>query len=144
MQQLIKLRQNNWISPQNSRALNAPANLSGEDGSVHTGTSIEGASKGNIKKNLPTIPHRSAMTFISACNCGRKQVNKEDPFTLVEANFQFYAELEDDCCADLDHIQVRNSKSLKLSRVLGRPRDTNMTDPLLPTKNCQKFSQRIF
>ena len=47
---------------------------------------------------LPTMPHKSALTYISACNCGKRQSNREDPFTLIDANYTFYAEMEDECC----------------------------------------------
>merc|ERR1719273_2792798 len=66
------------------------------------------------------------MTFISACNCGRRQVNRDDPFALIDANFKFYAELEDECCADLDHIQVPYYKEQA-----SRPLDTTLCHPSL-------------
>lgn len=104
VQELFDLRQNNWIPSRESEARKITGKLV-QDDVVQTNTPNESTPKG-IKKQLPTFPHRSAMTFSSACNCGRRQVNRDDPFALIEANFKFYAELEDECCADLDHIQV--------------------------------------
>lgn len=40
--------------------------------------------------------HSSSVTHISACNCGRSQMVRSDPFTLVEANRDFYAQFS--CC----------------------------------------------
>lgn len=36
------------------------------------------------------IPHNSGYRFTSSCNCGRKQMARNDPFTLKEANYDFY------------------------------------------------------
>lgn len=36
------------------------------------------------------IPHNSDYRYISSCNCGRKQSTRNDPFTLKEANYDFY------------------------------------------------------
>ena len=60
------------------------------------------------------MPHSSGVQYIAACNCGKKQANRlkatlfsfskivllirEDPFTLVDANFNFYQGLELECC----------------------------------------------
>jgi protein SMG8 len=52
------------------------------------------------------MPHCSGVTYTSACNCGRKQTERTDPFTLVEANFKFYLDAEEECCRDLEHIAM--------------------------------------
>ena len=59
-----------------------------------------------INRKLPTMPHMSSVTFLAACNCGRKQSNRDDPFTLKEANYLFYAEMEEECCRDLEKATV--------------------------------------
>ena len=41
---------------------------------------------------------------MSACNCGRVQGNREDPFTLEDANLKFYAEMEGECCQTLERL----------------------------------------
>lgn len=58
----------------------------------------------SLCRMLPTIAHNSGVMFLSSCNCGKRQVNREDPFTTLEANYEFYAEVEDECCHDLEHI----------------------------------------
>ena len=103
IQELISLRQNNWIPSHESEAKKITGKLID-----HGNNKSSEASTSSAKKNLPTLICRSSMTYISACNCGRRQVNRDDPFTLVQANFMFYAELEDECCGDLEHIQVYN------------------------------------
>ena len=65
---------------------------------------ISSSSSGDDK--LPTMPHRSSVTFASACNCGKKQGTREDPFNLADANFTFYNDLEDECCRDLERTPV--------------------------------------
>ena len=113
IQELINLRQNNWVPSHESEARKIAGKIiQGDD--IQSQNEMSEILSSNKKKNLPTIPHRSAMTFISACNCGRRQVNRDDPFTLVEANFMFYAELEDECCGDLEHIQVRRINEIKI------------------------------
>ena len=55
---------------------------------------------------MPTLPHRSSVTFLSACNCGRRQSTRDDPFNLLDANYAFYSDLENDCCRDLERTPV--------------------------------------
>ncbi len=50
------------------------------------------------------MPHNSGVTFVVACNCGRKLFTREDPFTVADANYRFYAEAEQDCCGELDRL----------------------------------------
>ena len=57
-------------------------------------------------KMLPVMPHNSGIAYISACNCGRRQGSREDPFTLAEANWRFYADLEEECCRELQHFPI--------------------------------------
>ena len=46
----------------------------------------------------------SCFAQVSACNCGRVQGNREDPFTLEDANLKFYAEMEGECCQTLERL----------------------------------------
>ena len=57
------------------------------------------------KKVLPAMQHSSGVQYIAACNCGRTQANREDPFKLVDANYNFYQQLEEECCKDLEHVE---------------------------------------
>ncbi|KAL7741359.1 hypothetical protein ACLKA6_013802 [Drosophila palustris] len=41
-------------------------------------------------KDKPHEKHSSGVVHISSCNCGRTQGRREDPFTLRQANYEFY------------------------------------------------------
>lgn len=43
------------------------------------------------------MEHSSGVRYVSACNCGRKQGPREDPFTVRSANFDFYKMLSEEC-----------------------------------------------
>lgn len=54
---------------------------------------------------LPSLEHCSGVVYVSACNCGRKQGPREDPFSMRTANYDFYTLLGKDCgCSDLESI----------------------------------------
>lgn len=56
--------------------------------------------------DLPVMEHSSGVRYISACNCGRKQGPRDDPFTVRAANHDFYQLLGDECgCSHYDRIQ---------------------------------------
>ena len=55
---------------------------------------------------------------------------REDPFNLYEANCGFYAELEEDCCKDLNHIQFPIFNPLKVYYLLVLVKKV-VNDPLL-------------
>merc|ERR1719447_116560 len=74
---------------------------------------VPGTKEENSGKVLPSMPHSSGVQYIAACNCGRKQANREDPFTLVDANFNFYQGLELECCKDLEHISFPEHSPVK-------------------------------
>lgn len=50
--------------------------------------------------------HSSGHVFISTCNCGRTQGRREDPYSIRQANFEFYQYLADNCslCAKVKRI----------------------------------------
>ncbi|XP_014247233.1 protein SMG8 isoform X3 [Cimex lectularius] len=60
----------------------------------------------NINKLiLRESEHWSGIQYISSCNCGVKQGNRPDPFTLKAANYSFYRDIGKECgCIHLDHI----------------------------------------
>lgn len=58
------------------------------------------------KTGVPLKSHSSRVTSISACNCGRTQGTREDPFDLKMANYDFYQDLEKKCCSYLIHIKM--------------------------------------
>ncbi len=39
---------------------------------------------------------------------------REDPFTLKDANYTFYQELEKECCQDLEHVEFPTFQPIKL------------------------------
>lgn len=41
--------------------------------------------------------HSSGVVYISACNCGKIQGNRADPYTVVQANYEFYQTLASNC-----------------------------------------------
>ncbi|PSN57691.1 Protein smg8 [Blattella germanica] len=58
------------------------------------------------RAQLPLMEHSSGVRYVSACNCGRKQGPREDPFTMRAANYDFYHLLGDDCgCNHLETIR---------------------------------------
>ncbi|XP_062606772.1 nonsense-mediated mRNA decay factor SMG8-like isoform X1 [Saccostrea cucullata] len=57
-------------------------------------------------RHLPIMPHSSQLKTKAACNCGRKQADKEDPFDHKYANFDFFDALEASCCGELEHIDL--------------------------------------
>ncbi|CAB4063199.1 SMG8 [Lepeophtheirus salmonis] len=64
--------------------------------------------------------HSSNYVFNSACNCGKTQISRADPFNIKEANFDFYFRLEDGCCQDMEHWELpfkNPSDNLHLSRI---------------------------
>ncbi|XP_040566769.1 nonsense-mediated mRNA decay factor SMG8 [Lepeophtheirus salmonis] len=64
--------------------------------------------------------HSSNYVFNSACNCGKTQISRSDPFNIKEANFDFYFRLEDGCCQDMEHWELpfkNPSDNLHLSRI---------------------------
>lgn len=50
--------------------------------------------------------HSSGETIISACNCGRSQGRRPDPYTIRQANFDFYQIMTSSCtaCGKLERI----------------------------------------
>eukprot|EP00794_Sanderia_malayensis_P015308 gene15308-16885_t len=55
---------------------------------------------------IPSKPHSSRVTTVAACNCGRTQGTREDPFDLKVANYEFYKALEKKCCHYLVHFEI--------------------------------------
>ncbi|KAG2458834.1 SMG8 protein, partial [Polypterus senegalus] len=60
--------------------------------------------KPEMDHNPPILFHNSRGRSTSACNCGRKQAPREDPFDIKAANYDFYQMLEEKCCWKLEHI----------------------------------------
>nr|CAG4642374.1 EOG090X02WG [Evadne anonyx] len=58
----------------------------------------------NSDSKLAVMPHVSGVRYVSACSCGRRQANREDPYDVKYANYEFYRLIEEDCCARLHSI----------------------------------------
>ncbi|XP_003403110.1 nonsense-mediated mRNA decay factor SMG8 [Bombus terrestris] len=78
---------------------------------IHRGGS-EGAGGGEQTEqrendnDLPIREHCSGVRYICACNCGRCQGSREDPFSLRQANYDYFQMLAKQCgCAQLENIQ---------------------------------------
>ncbi|KAI5741787.1 hypothetical protein M8J76_017083 [Diaphorina citri] len=56
------------------------------------------------RADLPIMEHSSGLRFMSSCDCGRTQAQREDPFSLREANYEFYQNVGVECgCVALEH-----------------------------------------
>lgn len=56
--------------------------------------------------NLKVMDHSSNVKYISACNCGHRQGNRDDPFTIKQGNFDFYYNLGMKCsCNELTSFE---------------------------------------
>ncbi|XP_076035791.1 nonsense-mediated mRNA decay factor SMG8 isoform X2 [Oratosquilla oratoria] len=60
--------------------------------------------------SLPVMSHSSGVVYTSVCNCGRRQGQREDPFSLKAANLTFYQQLSESCCSRLDSFQFATFK----------------------------------
>ena len=85
---------------------NRKHNIPGNQQSLEEIGESDGCENGSMNRKLPTMPHKSSVTFLAACNCGRKQSGRDDPFTLKQANYDFYAEMDEECCRDLEKVTV--------------------------------------
>merc|ERR1712136_498345 len=50
------------------------------------------------------MTHNSRSRTLASSSCGRLQVQRDDPFDLADANFSFYAELDDKLYPKLERI----------------------------------------
>ncbi|XP_042242622.1 protein smg8-like isoform X2 [Homarus americanus] len=71
--------------------------------------------------SLPVMTHNSGIMYISFCNCGRRQGQREDSFSVKTANHSFYQQLAEACCTRLESISfstfkpsVTNAKAAKV------------------------------
>ncbi|KAH0955896.1 hypothetical protein HN011_006917 [Eciton burchellii] len=78
---------------------------------IHRGGS-EGAGGGEQTEpreddsELPVREHCSGVRYVCACNCGRAQGSREDPFKLRQANYEFFQLLAKQCgCGQLESVQ---------------------------------------
>ncbi|XP_043230940.1 protein SMG8-like isoform X2 [Amphibalanus amphitrite] len=55
----------------------------------------------DLEHRRPEMDHCSGVRYLSTCNCGRRQRQRDDPFTVRRANYEFYAALAESCCGGL-------------------------------------------
>uniref|UniRef100_A0A0R3RGG9 Nonsense-mediated mRNA decay factor SMG8 n=1 Tax=Elaeophora elaphi TaxID=1147741 RepID=A0A0R3RGG9_9BILA len=51
------------------------------------------------------IAHSSGARFLSTCNCGHSQALRNDPFSLREANYDFYVQSQFSCCKNMEEYE---------------------------------------
>ncbi|XP_058124379.1 nonsense-mediated mRNA decay factor SMG8 [Anopheles ziemanni] len=58
-------------------------------------------------KPIDASEHSSGVIYVSACNCGRTQGHREDPYTIRQANYEFYQIIAKSCsnCNRLERVQ---------------------------------------
>ncbi|KAI9585523.1 hypothetical protein GQX74_001370 [Glossina fuscipes] len=58
--------------------------------------------------------HSSGVVYISACNCGKTQGRREDPYSIRHANYEFYEYMANNCtlAAEYDRAFCKTSLSL--------------------------------
>uniref|UniRef100_A0ABM0MJ96 Nonsense-mediated mRNA decay factor SMG8 n=1 Tax=Saccoglossus kowalevskii TaxID=10224 RepID=A0ABM0MJ96_SACKO len=68
------------------------------------GTKEESVAEQNKDETSPPIMHHASHNKSTCtCNCGRKQAQREDPFDIKSANYDFFQNLEPKCCGVLEH-----------------------------------------
>ncbi|KAF2880700.1 hypothetical protein ILUMI_25471 [Ignelater luminosus] len=59
----------------------------------------------NLPKHSSDQEHCSGVRYIAACDCGRRQGSREDPYSPKQANYTFYQQQSKECgCHALDRI----------------------------------------
>jgi protein SMG8 len=54
---------------------------------------------------LAEMAHCTGTRLISYCNCGRRQMPRDEPFTIREANYSCYNRFSRDCCDRLERVE---------------------------------------
>lgn len=59
-----------------------------------------------MPKHESNDDHSSGVVYISTCNCGRTQGRRDDPYTIRQANYDFYQVLAKSCpsCGKVEKI----------------------------------------
>lgn len=73
---------------------------------ISTGESEANTTDASADANLKMMDHSSNIKYISACNCGHRQGNRDDPFSIKQANYDFFSLLSAKCsCNELVGIE---------------------------------------
>ena len=59
-----------------------------------------------VPKHDDKEEHSSGVVFLSICNCGRTKGHREDPYSIRQANYDFYQILANNCngCSKAEKI----------------------------------------
>lgn len=69
---------------------------------ISTGEAEANQTDAAADSQLKMMDHCSSIKYISACNCGHRQGNRDDPFSIKQANFDFFQLLSAKCsCNEL-------------------------------------------
>ena len=91
------------VSVTNNNCINPVHKVGYENGEVHH---TEDEASNSDSNKLPVMPHCSGIMITSACDCGGRQATRNDPFTVKEANHNFYVMIAQKCnCATLERIK---------------------------------------
>lgn len=107
--------------------------------------------EGRDHSQLPLMEHCSGVVYVAACNCGRKQGPREDPFSMRTANYDFYTLLGKDCgCCELESISfpvfTPSTKDFRAAQLFSNKRTAKTTneirqvEPTTPQGNTQALS----
>ncbi|XP_015586501.1 protein SMG8 isoform X2 [Cephus cinctus] len=119
---------------------------------IHKGGS-EGAGGGEQNEprdddsDLQVMEHCSGVRYVCACNCGRCQGSRDDPFSLRQANYDYFQMLAKQCgCAQLESIQfpvfqpsTHNFRAAQLFSATQRKDSlcrAELSTPQGPTQGC--------
>ncbi|XP_047489241.1 nonsense-mediated mRNA decay factor SMG8-like isoform X2 [Penaeus chinensis] len=95
--------------------------------------------------SVPVMSHSSGIGYVSFCNCGRRQGQREDPFSTKAANYTFYEQLAETCCTRLDTISFPTFKSsvidAKAANVNGSESDDVEADTISTVKRDSREQQ---
>lgn len=100
-------------------------------------------------KNLPMMFHSSKYKLVSACDCGRRQSNREDPFTVRSANYEFYSKMRFHCriCSSLTRIRfpyyddILDKEGWNESQNLTNKTQSRDVSPTAKTRNSSQYAQ---
>ncbi|RWS17652.1 protein smg8-like protein, partial [Dinothrombium tinctorium] len=89
---------------------------------------------------LPSMPHCSGVKLTSACDCGRRQANREDPFTVKAANYDFYMLMRSKCsCGHLERVEF---PIFQPSTTDVKPANTLTVENSLMTQSEQEYESQ--
>ncbi|XP_022901917.1 nonsense-mediated mRNA decay factor SMG8 [Onthophagus taurus] len=91
-----------------------------------------------LPKHNDELEHNSGVRYIAACDCGRIQRPREDPYTTVLANHVFFKQASKECaCSGLDRIEFEmKDKNLEFETEL---KQREVSSAMLTTISPRSF-----